>query len=97
MRGLNVAAVAVAMGLFSRVGFVQQYKQRKAAAKARADKQRELEAKQRSEALLRDLASMVCSTGKAAPRSLSDLPPDKRTVALRFYDLKAAVCRPFAK
>ncbi len=29
--------------------------------------------------------------------SLDDLPPEQRTVRLRFLDLKASVCKPFAK
>lgn len=39
---------------------------------------------------------MSCSSTKII-RGIGDLPKSKRTIKLRFYGVKAAVCRPFAK
>lgn len=39
---------------------------------------------------------LLCD-GRDLKPSIADLPPERRTVHLRFLDLKAKVCRPFAK
>jgi hypothetical protein len=41
-----------------------------------------------------DVEALVC--GGAARFSVGALPPQRRTVRLRYQQLKAAVCRPFA-
>ncbi len=43
-----------------------------------------------------DLSSVVC-TGRRLEPSLAALPKKKRTIHLRFLDLKAKVCKPFAE
>lgn len=45
---------------------------------------------------LKDLESMLCETGLPA-NSVADLPREKQTVSLRFYDFKTKVCKPFAR
>jgi hypothetical protein len=59
-------------------------------------KEREEEAKRAREALNRELELLACS-GASREVKLSALPRSRRTVTLRFYDLKSKVCRPFAK
>lgn len=64
--------------------------------------QRKLEAERqaahdrRREEVLRELAAMICNGAPRTP-SLEALPAHKRTVSLRFHDLKTKVCRPFAR
>jgi hypothetical protein len=43
-----------------------------------------------------NLSSVVC-TGKPLKPSLDALPKEKRTIYLRFLDLKKKVCKPFAE
>ncbi len=45
--------------------------------------------------LIVELDGMVC-LGNSAPKSLDELPGNKKTVGLMFQDVKAKVCRPFA-
>jgi hypothetical protein len=42
-----------------------------------------------------ELTELVC-TGRPRPLSVRELPRERRTVELRFWDLKRRVCRPFA-
>jgi hypothetical protein len=40
---------------------------------------------------------IVCSAGMNKPYSLGDLPPNRRTIRMRYSVLKNAVCKPFAR
>jgi hypothetical protein len=66
-----------------------------AARKAKLEKER-----QRQLALykaeLEALDLLLCSSGKRVTK-IKDLPRNKRTIKLRFQDLKSRVCRPFAR
>jgi hypothetical protein len=42
-----------------------------------------------------EMAAIVCS-GVKKPLKVSDLPSKKRTLKLRFQELKSQVCKPFA-
>ncbi|MEK7648967.1 MAG: hypothetical protein AAB400_03550 [Patescibacteria group bacterium] len=67
-------------------------------------RQREKEDRQRREEELAkpwylkesELAVLACDGG-ASPKTLADLPKERQTFTLRFLDLKAKVCRPYAK
>ena len=44
----------------------------------------------------KDMDLLMCD-GNVKPLKLSQLPANKRTIKLRFYDLKSKVCRPFSR
>lgn len=44
-----------------------------------------------------DILVLTTPRQERAPMELRDLPASKRTIKLRFFDLKAKVCRPFAR
>lgn len=44
-----------------------------------------------------DIFVLTTPRQERAPMELRDLPASKRTIKLRFFDLKAKVCRPFAR
>lgn len=41
-------------------------------------------------------ANLVMCSGRPKPTSIKNLPAKKRTLSLRFHDLKSKVCRPFS-
>jgi len=50
-----------------------------------------------AEVLPQSIVELACSGTKPRPMTVRDLPREKRTVWLRFWDLKAKVCRPYAE
>lgn len=65
----------------------------------RAEKREQKELEEKERALLtleKNLLPLVC-TGVPLKADLNDLPPSKRTVYLRFLDLKKRACKPFAR
>lgn len=70
-----------------------QRAEKKAAAKAEAIAQLR---KEGQEQLKRELEQLAC-TSASREVSISALPKERRTVVLRFQDLKSKVCRPYAR
>lgn len=93
--------VGIIGGLFLSIVLIVGVLASEAAANNRATRalRREQEAKERKErreALLRkDLEQLACSSA-SRDVSISALPKERRTVALRFQALKVKVCKPFA-
>jgi len=44
-----------------------------------------------------ETAAIVCDGKKKKPLAIAQLPPKHRTIKLRFFDLKAKICKPFAR
>jgi hypothetical protein len=69
-------------------------------AKASRAEKKEQEKKEREErqklALRKDLEQLACSSASHKV-SVSALPKERRSVALRFQALKSQVCKPFAR
>ena len=86
--GLVILVVGVIVG-----GSIPQYNLRRSEKK-------KLEAKEASRyarvSLRRDLELLACD-GRSREVRVSALPKGRRTVVLRFQDLKSKVCRPFAR
>lgn len=65
----------------------------------RVARQKEVEKNYRQERLRRvydnDLSAVTC-TGTPLKATVADLPATKRTIRLRFLDIKSKVCKPFA-
>ena len=68
----------------------------KEAREQREKEEAERRARQR-EQLTRELALLACDGSGSRSASVSSLPKSRRTVHLRYYDLKAKVCKPFAR
>lgn len=70
-------------------------KAEKEKAEKLAEQARQLALKAKMEKLEKEFSLISCNGGPLVPK-LAALPPEKRTVHLRFLDLKARVCKPFA-
>lgn len=85
-----VAGVAFVLGLatdwFDRVDIFGRNDEAKRRERAERERQK----------LLAELEAMACGDAPP-PLSLRDLPADKRTVYLRYANLKTKVCKPFAR
>lgn len=93
-----VAGLGYASSLLGKKSPIQPSAQRKQARMIQRERtQQRIEAEQRAR-LLRDLAAMTCArTPNQGVVSVDALPTSKRTVYLRFLDLKQKVCRPYAQ
>lgn len=93
--------VALVAGLGLLVGMLtntEKARQRRLERKEQQYRAQQTAEQRRQEQVLRELNAMVCSTSSLnRSPSLQALPANKRTVTLRFYDLKTKVCKPFAR
>ncbi len=71
-------------------------KQARAGARNRRTEKEEEERRRRQEQLRVELEQILACNGDFTPE-LNALPKDKQTIYLRFQDLKAKVCKPFAR
>ncbi len=64
--------------------------------KGRQEQKRRLTEQEKEELKYEEFEPLICD-GAELKAKIDDLPPERRTINLKFLDLKAKVCKPFAR
>jgi len=92
-----VFLVVSVISVFQAFGFANSLKKMKRDWGKRAEEEKKMREEEERTRMRKELENLLVCKKKKVFATIQALPPQKQTVYLRFWDLKAKICKPFAR